>query len=406
VLAEPHRLTIHPAPESAPAVMRRLLSIISAMLLIAIAVTIWVGANIERFLNRLTPVAVPAVTEPARRLHASSIVVDLHADSLLFGRDLLTRASVGHVDVPRLQEGGVALQFFTATTKTPLGFNIERTDGNRLDLLTVVGAARFSPRWMRGPYERALIQAERFADFSARSGGRLLPVRTLAELDTLLAQHAAEPRIVGGLLGIEGAHALNDDPANVNVMFRAGYRMIGMAHFFDNAFSGSAHGLEKHGLTDAGRELVRRMESLGIMVDLAHTSAAAIDDILTMATKPVVVSHTGVRGTCDNPRNLSDAQVRAIAKTGGVIGIGYWDTAACGIDMHAVTKAMRHVVTLVGDDHVGLGSDYDGATTMGFDTSGLPSLTQQMLDDGFSVETIGKILGGNAIRVLRAVLPR
>lgn len=385
--------------------MRRLTSTILVIVLLAAAATVWLGANIERFLNRIESVPLPAVSDTARRLHAGSVVVDLHADSLLFGRDLLARGTVGHVDLPRLQDGGVALQFFTATTKTPLGFNIERTDGDRLDLLTVVGLARFSPRWMSGPYERALIQAERFADFSARSNGMLLPVSTVAELDTLLARHQADPRVVGGLLGIEGAHALNDDPANVEVMFNAGYRMIGMAHFFDNAFAGSAHGLHKGGLTASGRTLIQRMEQLGMIVDLAHTSPAAIDDIIAIVTKPVVVSHTGVRGTCDNPRNLSDGQIRAIARKGGVIGIGYWDTAVCGTDTRAVVRAIRHIVELVGDDYVGLGSDYDGATTVGFDTSALPALTQQMLDDGFSQRTIAKVLGDNAIRVLRSALP-
>jgi microsomal dipeptidase-like Zn-dependent dipeptidase len=124
-----------------------------------------------------------------------------------------------------------------------------------------------------------------------------------------------------------------------------------------------------------------------------------------MATKPIVVSHGGVRGTCDNLRNLSDAHVQGIARGGGVIGIGYWETAVCGTEMRYVTAAMRHVIAVAGDDYVGLGSDFDGATTVGFDTSQLPALTQQMLNDGFSDATIKKILGGNVLRVLRQVLP-
>ncbi len=148
------------------------------------------------------------------------------------------------------------------------------------------------------------------------------------------------------------------------------------------------------------------MQQRGVLVDLAHLSPHGIDEVLAMATQPVVVSHTGVRATCDNQRNLSDDHIRGIAKTGGVIGIGYWDTAVCGTEMRYVTAAMRHVVNLVGDDYVGLGSDYDGATTVGFDTSQLPSLTQQMMNDGFSDATIGKILGGNVLRVLRQVLPK
>ena len=117
-----------------------------------------------------------------------------------------------------------------------------------------------------------------------------------------------------------------------------------------------------------------------MLVDLAHVSPAAIDDVLAMATKPTVVSHGGVAGTCANTRTLTDAQVRGIAAGGGVIGIGYWDTAICGREPRHVVAAMRYVIGLVGDDHVGLGSDYDGATTVGFDTSQLAALTQEMLE--------------------------
>ena len=381
-------------------VVKKILAATAVALLV-----VWVGAHIERFVNRVVPVALPGVSETGRRLHASSFVVDLHADSLLFGRDLLQRSTVGHVDLPRLQDGGVALQVFTATTKTPLGFNVDRTDGNRLDLLTLVGIAQLSPRFARGPYQRALLQAERLQDFIARSNGQLVAVRSGADLAALVQRHAAAPLTVGGMLGIEGAHALDGDPANVDVMFQAGYRMIGPAHFFDNEFAGSAHGLEKYGLTDKGRQMIRRMEALGMLVDLAHSSSQTIDDVLAMTTQPVVDSHSGVRGTCDNVRNLSDEQIRGIARTGGVIGIGYWDTAVCGTEMRYVTAAMRYVMNLVGDDFIALGSDFDGATAPGFDTSRLPSLTQQMLNDGFSEQSIGKILGGNALRVLRQVLP-
>ena len=385
---------------------RTVLTALGIALALALGAFLYVGAHIEGFLNRVVPVPLPAVSQAARSLQASSFVVDMHADSLLFGRDLLQRSAVGHVDLPRLQEGGVGLQCFTVVTKIPLGFNIERTDGHRLDLLTVAGIAQLAPRFVSGPYERALLQAERLQDFIARSHGQLVPVRTVAELDALMRRRAVAPQTVGGLLGIEGAHALAGDPANVATMFAAGFRMIGPAHFFDNEFAGSAHGMEKYGLTDKGREMVRHMQELGMLVDLAHSSPQTIDDVLAIATQPVVVSHGGVRGTCDNARNLSDDHMRGIARTGGVIGIGYWDTAVCGTEMRAITAAMRYVMELVGDDFVALGSDFDGATAPGFDTSKLPALTQQMLNDGFAEESIRKILGANAVRVLRQVLPK
>jgi pentatricopeptide repeat protein len=384
----------------------RILGIAGALVVVgALAGFFWLGRHLERFLNRVQPMALPGVSAEARALHASAFVADMHADTLMLRGDLTVRSHTGHVDLPRLQAGGVALQFFTAVTKVPLGFNIEATDGNRPDLLTIVGLATFSPFATRDLLGRALLYSQRLDDSIARAHGLLLPVRSAAELDQLVARHAADPNVVGALLGSEGAHPLLGDPANLEVLYRAGFRMIGLAHFFDNDFTGSAHGLAKGGLTDKGRDLVRRMERLGILVDLAHVSPAGIDDVLGMATRPVVVSHGGVRGTCDNRRNLSDAQLRGIARTGGVVGIGYWETAVCGLEMRYVTAAMRHAIAVVGDDHVGLGSDFDGATTTGFDTSALPALTQQMLNDGMSPTTIRKILGGNVERVLRQVLP-
>jgi microsomal dipeptidase-like Zn-dependent dipeptidase len=363
------------------------------------------GAVIERFLNRIDPVPLPAVSETARALHGSSFVVDMHADSLLTGRDLLRRSSVGHVDLPRLQEGGVGLQFFTAATVVPLGLNIERNERDSFDLITLLGLAQLSPMAWRGPLGRAELQADRLEKAIAGSGGALVPIRTRAELEELLLRRAESEAPIGALLGIEGAHALEGDLANLDVVFARGFRMIGLAHFFDNEFSGSAHGAEKGGLSELGRALVRRMQEIGVLVDLAHASPRAIDETLAISTRPTVVSHGGVKATCPSERTLSDEQVRAIAAGGGVIGIGYWETAVCGREPRQVVAAIKHVVSLVGDDHVGLGSDYDGATTVGFDTSQLAAITQQLLDDGFSEESIHKLLGGNAVRVLRAVLP-
>ena len=378
---------------------------VGILVVLTLAAFFWIGANLELFMNRVEPVAVPKVSEEARALHAAAFVADMHADTLMLRGDLTQRSATGHVDLPRLQDGGVALQFLTTVTKVPLGFNIDATDGDRFDLLTLIGVAQLNAFATRDLLGRALLYGERLQDSVDRAGGALLWVRSVAELDQLIARRATDPRVVGALLGSEGAHPLGLEFANVQALHAAGFRMIGLAHFFDNAFSGSAHGLKKYGLTQRGRDLVRQMEQLGMVVDLAHVAAPAIDDVLQMATKPVVVSHTGVRGTCDNQRNLSDAQIQAIARNGGVIGIGYWDTAVCGTEMRYVTAAMRHVIAVAGDDYVGLGSDYDGATTVGFDTSQLPALTQQMMNEGMSEATIKKILGGNVVRVLRAVLP-
>ena len=183
--------------------------------------------------------------------------------------------------------------------------------------------------------------------------------------------------------------------------------MIAPVHFFDTEFAGSAHGMGKGGLTPAGRALVRGLEARSMLLDLAHASARTIDDALAMARKPVVVSHTGVRATCDNARNLTDAQLRGVARTGGVIGIGFWPTAVCGDAPRDIARAIRHAASVAGIDHVGLGSDFDGAVPVPFDAAGLPQLTDALIAEGFSDEDVARIMGANAIRVLqfRAALP-
>ena len=138
---------------------------------------------------------------------------------------------------------------------------------------------------------------------------------------------------------------------------------------------------------------------------MAHAAAPLIAQWLAIAKKPVVISHSGVRGTCDNARNLSDAQLRAVARNGGVVGIGYWSKATCGDDVASIVRAIRHAVAVAGIEHVALGSDCDGAVTTPFDASGLPQLTQGLLEAGVSVSDAGAILGGNALRVFEQCLP-
>ena len=142
-----------------------------------------------------------------------------------------------------------------------------------------------------------------------------------------------------------------------------------------------------------------------MLVDLAHASARTVEDVLAMATRPVVVSHTGVRATCDNSRNLSDDQLRRIAATGGLVGIGYWETAVCGPDARAIARAIVHAVAVAGADHVGLGSDFDGAVSVPFDTTGLPLVVDGLLEAGLQPDEIAQVMGGNVVRLLAASLP-
>jgi len=344
-------------------------------------------------------------SDRARALHQSLWVADLHADSLLWGRDLLERATRGQVDIPRLRDGNVALQVLAATTKSPRHLNIERNDDRSDDVVLLALALGWPPATWRRLLPRALHLAARADDLAARSDGAFRVIRSRADLAAYETARSLDPGLTAGLLAIEGAHALDGDPANVEVVADAGFRMMSPSHFFDNAFGGSAHGIAKGGLTDAGREMVQRMEARRMLVDVAHASAAAIDDILAVAGRPVVASHTGLRGIADNARNLTDDHARGIAETGGLLGVGFWPTACGGDDAAAIARAIRYAVHVAGIEHVGLGSDFDGAVPVPFDASGLVLLTDALIDTGFADDEIAKVMGGNARRLLADVLP-
>ncbi len=385
--------------------IRQITIALGATLVVLIGGFFIVGHNIERLINRVDPVPLPEISPQARQLHDSAIVVDLHADTLLFGRNLLKRASVGQVDLPRLREGGVGLQFFTIVSRVPMSRDIHKTSVDLPDVITVLGFAGGLGYGTRTPFERTLLQLDRLEEAIEGSAGGMMAIESRADLEALLKARSSNPSVVGALSGIEGAHALDADLKNLDVLFERGLRMVGLTHFFDNAVAGSAHGINKGGLTELGRDVVRRMDELGIVMDLAHLAPKAIDDVLAIIHSPTLVSHTGVKGTCDNPRNLSNRHLRKIAEGGGVIGIGYFDLAVCGTELSDIVAAMSHVRQTVGADHIALGSDYDGSITAGFDTSQLAAITQALLDAGFSSDEVRKVLGDNVIRVLRQVLP-
>jgi len=356
-------------------------------------------------LNRVYRKTPYTPTKRGTAVHSGLVLADLHADPLLWDRDLNERSSEGHVDVPRLLAGNVALQIFSVVTKTPKNMNTERNDDTTDDVRLLAVAQRWPPTTWTSLKARALYQAEKLADTAEDSDGKLVFLRTRAELERFLSEREKDKGKVGALLALEGMHALEGKAEAVDALYDAGFRMLGFAHFFDNEVSGSAHGVKKEGLTELGRAVVKRMEERGMTLDLAHASRKTFEDVLANATRPVVVSHTGVKGTCDNNRNLSDSQLRAITRNGGVVGIGYWSTATCGKDAKAIARAIRHAVSVAGIDHVGLGSDFDGAVTTPFDSAGLVEVTDALLAEGFGEGQIRKIAGENVLRVLRANLP-
>jgi microsomal dipeptidase-like Zn-dependent dipeptidase len=362
-------------------------------------------ARVEARLCPVLPGPATPVSARAAELHATLRVADLHADSLLFGRDLLRRADHAHADVPRLIEGRVVVQVLSMAVKTPSGLNIERNAVDSDDVLKVALAKRWPPATWRRMLPRVRHLASQAAALEARSGGRFRLVRTREDLAAHLAAHAADPGTTAGVLSIEGAHALEDDPANLEVAADLGVRMVSPAHFFDTAFGGSAHGVTRGGLSGKGRELVARMEARGVLLDVAHASPATVDDALALATRPVVASHTGVRGIVDNARNLSDAQLEGIAATGGVVGIGFWPTATGGEDAAAIARSIAYAVERIGADHVALGSDWDGAVPVPFDAAGTVRLTEALLDAGLDEAAIRAVMGENVLRLLATTLP-
>ena len=362
-------------------------------------------SQVDQRANQVLATSYPTPSGRAQALHQKLFIVDLHCDALLWNRDLLARNNRGEVDVPRLIEGNMALQAFTVVSKVPLGLNIER-NGDSKDMITLLAVAQRWPFATWGSLkQRALHQAQKLHEFAANAEGKFIIIKTREDLQNYLARRQENQNITAGFLGSEGAQVLEGNLENLDELYDAGFRMMAPTHFFDTEIGGSAHGLEKGGLTALGRDWVKKMEEKKIIIDLAHASPQTIDDVLALTTRPLVVSHTGVKGTCDNTRNLSDDHVKRIAQTGGVIGIGFWDTAVCGTDARAIAKSIRYAANLAGVEHVGLGSDFDGAVKTPFDAAHIIQLTEALLAEGFSDEEIALIMGGNALRVLQEVLP-
>ncbi|GAO80477.1 MULTISPECIES: dipeptidase [unclassified Sphingopyxis] len=385
--------------------MRRwLIGILLVVAVAALAFFTLAPGILERGMNKVDGKPLPAVSERARALHQTLTIVDLHSDTLLWKRNILDRAERGHMDLPRLEDGNVALQILASTTKSPKGQNYD-ANGADTDNITALVIAQLQPiRTWSSLLERSLWHAEKLHRAVAASAGKLRAVDTPEDIDTLLADRRSKVPPVGAMLSIEGLHGLEGKLANLDKLYAAGFRMAGLTHFFDNDLAGSMHGLKKGGLTPTGRQVVAAMEAKGMIVDIAHCSNACVADILKIARRPVVSSHGGVQATCKVNRNLSDEQIKGVAATGGLIGIGYWDAAVCDTSPASVAKAMKHVRDLVGINHVALGSDYDGATTVRFDTSKLVQVTQALIDAGFSDDEVRAAMGGNAIRVLKAGL--
>lgn len=387
--------------------IKKTLSGLLALGIAALALLFSLGPKaIDADLNSVVKHDPYPVSERAQALHDDLIVGDWHADTLLWNRDISKRYEHGHVDLPRLQKGNVGLQMFTTVTKSPKGQNYHKNSADAPDNITRLAMVQ---RWPVNTWSslsaRALYQAQKLHTFETESPDQLFIIKTQADLATWQSRREAQPRLVGGLIGTEGSHALEGKLENVQILFDAGFRMMSLQHFFDNKIGGSLHGTSQAGLTPFGREVVGKILDLSIILDVSHSSEQTVKDVLAMTDRALVVSHTGFRGHCDTARNISDDLIQRIAANGGLIAVGYWSKAVCGTHPKAVVGAMKYGLELVGEDHISLGSDFDGSVTTGFDTSELAALTHEMLAQGFTENQIRKIMGGNMLRLLKAQLP-
>lgn len=342
---------------------------------------------------------------PRNDYQSLPFIADLHCDMLLWDRNFLKDHDYGHVDLPRMQKANMAFQIFTIVSKTPRGINIEQ-NSDETDQIALLSFAQLRPpsNWF-SIKARALNQCQELYEAAEDSDGAFRVVSTQKDLRQFVNDRTNDHTLTAGMLGLEGAHCLEGDINNLKTFYDAGVRYIGLAHFFDNEWAGSAHGMKKEGLTDIGKQLVTKMGEMNMIIDLAHSSSKTIDDVFTLTDRPVIISHTGVKGMCNNQRNLSDKHLIEIGKRNGLVGIGLWSTAVCGNDAEATVKSIRYVADMIGVNKVTLGSDFDGALTTHFDVTGLPLIMEALKKDNFTNKEIELIMGGNVRDFLLRNLP-
>lgn len=372
--------------------------------------------------------AASASTAPAD-VHARAIVVDTHDDTtqrLLFekGFDIGQRHETGNIDIPRMREGGLDALFFSI----------------------------WVPSDVTGPpaVKRALQLIDRVHEAVRTHPNDLVLATTAADI-----RRAAAERKIAALMGMEGGHMIDDDLGALRDYARLGVRYLTLSHFKNNNWADSSTDKPAHnGLTDFGKDVVRELNRLGVMVDISHVSDKTFADALDVTRVPVIASHSSCRAIANHPRNMTDDMMRALAKNGGVIMINYevsflseenrlasekaggvvaaldlmskkcgGDEACSTLETARITREamdkgtlpavswekivehIDHAVKVAGVDHVGLGSDFDGATMpIGMeDASKLPKLTTALMEKGYSAADVEKVLGGNILRVMEQV---
>jgi membrane dipeptidase len=370
------------------------------------------------------------ISEHARKLHFSSIVVDTHDDTtqrlLDPSFDLAARHIDGSIDIPRMREGGLGAIFFSI----------------------------WIPSKVTGPQavQKALDQIDAVHE-NIRKHPNYLDLATTA--DDIRKAHAQNE--IAALIGVEGGHMIGNDLAVLRLYASLGVRYLTLTHSGNDEWADSSTDKPAHnGLTDFGKDVVREMNRLGVIVDISHVSDKTFYDALEVSKAPLLASHSSCRAICDAPRNMTDQMIKDLAAKGGVVQINYHVgflsqefrnaekadpkindaiseevTKRCGaenegcmliegdkitrefvaqgklprVDFTKIIEHIDHAVKLVGADHVGLGSDFDGAN-MPFgmeDASDLPKITGALLQKGYSEGDVKKILGENTLRVMTEV---
>ena len=324
-------------------------------------------------------VAEDPLWETALRIHFDALTLDGHIDTPTLmvdrGYQLAERHRRAHVDLPRMVEGGLDAAFFSVYVSRRFGEGQAATD-RALRLIEEIG--------------RQVSETDAAAlAYSAR--------------DVVRIREAGQRAI---LLGLEGGHALQGDPAVLRLLAGNGVRYVTLTHTNTNAWAdASTDAARWDGLNTLGREMVAEMNRLGVLVDLSHVSDATFYDALEVTRAPVILSHSSCRALRRHARNVTDEMLRALADNGGIIMINFY-RAHVGrgrVTVDSVLDHIDHAVSVAGVDHVGLGSDFDGVPRLpdGLgDVTRLPYLTYGLLKRGYAEEDVRKILGGNALRVL------
>jgi microsomal dipeptidase-like Zn-dependent dipeptidase len=377
--------------------MKKILLALGVVTLLYFAATQLIPPYIEEQRNPVKSPAPYAVSTEAQELYDDlDFIADLHCDALLWGRDLTERGEIGHVDFPRMRKANVGLVMLTIVSKSPAGQNMKSNSADAFDNITPLTIAKgeYQTNWF-SLINRTLSQSKDLTDFVEEENGKAIFIKSRSELEKLIIARKSDKNVIEAMLGIEGAHALEENIENLDLVYAASVRMIGPTHFFDNELGGSAHGENLGGLTDFGKEVIRKMNALGIFIDLAHFAPAVVEDVLNMSTTPVIVSNTGVQAVFDSQRNLSDDQIKKIAAKDGIIGIAFFDMAVGEPELPNIIASIRHIRDLVGIQYVALGSDYDGSVAAPFDITGLPLIVKGLMEDGLTTQEIRAVIEEN-----------